>query len=332
MGKAFLWAADEGGCWWYRMKIVADALRERGHEVETSQTYDDPDPEASYPVMGQRVCNPGPTQAWAKWCYQGRRTVFDADDNYYAIEPHAASSYDFFQRSSVRVRLMANPYASTYTTVCSEVLAQIWSQYCSNVVVIPNGLPERYLQRPRPDNRVPVVGWAGTTFTLKDLSLAADALKGVAYSGRAIVHTIGPHRPEMVQAGMVGKNIHNTSWVAPNEKYLDAIDFDIWVAPYRSTPYNEAKAPTKALEAAFLGIPIVASDISPYRHFVRDGVNGFLVRSHTEWERRIDQLLNEPELREQMSANARQIAVEHTIESLAPRWEQVLFEPRVRLA
>lgn len=331
MAKGFMWSADEGGCYWYRMKIVADALNERGHQISVSQTYEDSDPDADYPVMGQRLCNPGPTQLWARWCYQGRRTVFDADDNYFAIDRDIPGSGEFFQRSSVRLRLMANSYAATYVTVCSEMLAQLWSTYCSNVVLIPNGLPARYLQRPRPSNPRPVVGWAGTSFTIKDLELAAGALKGVAQSGRAIVHTIGPHRSEMVNTGVIGKNILNTNWVTPNEKYLDAIDFDVWVAPYRSTPYNEAKAPTKALEAAFLGIPIVASNTTPYRHFVRPGVNGFLANTPDEFAEYIRMLIEDAGLREEMSANARMIASEHTIESLAPQWERVLFGEKARL-
>lgn len=330
MGRAFFWNADEGGCYWYRMKIVADVLRELGHEIEVSQTYEDPGSGEMHPIVGQRVCNPGPSQSWAQWCHSGRRTVFDSDDNYFAIEP-GNGSYEFFQRSQIRLRLMGNAYSSTYTTVCSPMLAQLWAQYCSNVVVIPNGLPARYLDRPRPSNPMPVVGWVGTDFTLPDLVLAADTLKGVAQSGRAVVHTIGPLRRSMHGAGMLGQGIRNTSWVAPNEAYLDAIDFDIWVAPYRVTAYNEAKAPTKALEAAFLGIPVVASDTAPYRAFVRHGVNGFLVQKPEDWNRYINTLLNEPQLREEMSANARLIAQEHTIEGLAPLWEQVLFGPKERL-
>lgn len=331
MAKAFFWAADEvSGCYWYRMKIVADALRERGHEISVSMEYPDQDPEAEYPVLGQRVCNPGSSQNWAQWCFRGRRTVFDSDDHYFAIE-QGNGSYEFFQRSQTRLRLMGNAYSSTYVTAVSPVLAQIWAQYCSNVVHVPNGLPRRYLDQPVKTNKVPVVGWVGTDFTLPDLRLAADALRGVAQSGTAKVHTIGPPRAQMGRAGMLGRGILNSGWVGPNERYLDSIDFDIWVAPYRSTPYNEAKAPTKALEAAFLGIPIVASDIQPYRAFVKPGINGFLAQSPDDWSKYVNLLLNDPDLRSEMSANARLIASEHTIEGLAPLWEKILFEPKERL-
>jgi hypothetical protein len=37
------------------------------------------------------------------------------------------------------------------------------------------------------------------------------------------------------------------------------------LAPYQGTPFNNAKFPTKALEAGFWGTPLIASDIRPYR-------------------------------------------------------------------
>jgi glycosyltransferase involved in cell wall biosynthesis len=313
------------------MKIVADALRQRGHEMTVSQTFDDPDPDATYPVLGQRVCNPEPSQQWAQWCHSGRRTVFDSDDNYFAIDSRAGASYEFFQRSSVRLRLMGNAYSSTYVTTCSENLAAVWAQYCSNVVVVPNGLPAKYLERPRPVNGTPVVGWSGSSFTIHDLPLAADALKTAAQSGLARVHTIGPRHKDMVRAGVAGPGILNTGWVGPNEAYLDAVDFDIWVAPYRNTAYNQCKAPTKALEAAFLGIPIVCSDIDPYRDLVQDGVNGFIVHEPGDWEKYIGLLLREPDLREYMGQQGRRIAADHTIEKRADLWEQLLFGEKVRI-
>jgi glycosyltransferase involved in cell wall biosynthesis len=324
VGKAWLWAADDAGCSWYRTKIVAQALRERGHDVQAGQRigegYEDSDA-----FLGQRVCTPEPSTQWARMVHApGVRTVFDADDDYWHVDSTNEVAYRFFSEPTVRTRLMANAYAADAVTVCSDVLAMILEQYCDNVQVIPNSLPAKYLDRPRPENPKPVVGWAGTSSTVFELPIAFEALKAVPDHG-GVVHTVGIPYPHLRKLGLTAPGWRHTGWVQPNEAYLDTVDFDVWAAPYRSTPYNEAKGATKALEAAFLGIPIVASPIVPYRDWVVHGVTGFLASTAQEWGEYLGLLLNDADLREQMGDAARLRAQDYTIENLAPLWESALF-------
>jgi glycosyltransferase involved in cell wall biosynthesis len=324
VGKAFLWAGDDGGCGWYRTVIVAEALRARGHDVGRGIVFD-PAYSDAQAFLGQRICIPEASAMWARMCSDpGVRTVFDADDDYWHVDPSNADAFRFFSEPTIRTRLMANAYAATRATVCSPVLAQILGQYCDNVAVIPNGLPARYLERPRPENKVPVVGWAGTQSTIAELPIAIDALRGMPKLG-ASVHTIGLPHQWMAKAGLAGPGIRSTTWTTPNEAYLDAIDFDVWAAPYRTTPYNEAKGATKALEAAFLGIPIVASATVPYRDFVEHGITGFLAADAAEFEFYLETLVLDADLRRSMGDAAREQAADYTIENLAPLWEAALF-------
>lgn len=340
--KAWLWSADESGCGWYRTVIVAEALRKLGHDVGRGITldhsYDDADA-----VLGQRMCLPGPTTVWSRWNLERTRTtVFDADDDYFHMYQHpefgpAAVEYS---KSGVQARLIANAASATYTTCASPRLADIFNQFCDNVVLVPNGLPEVLLDRPgpwerdpdgmpkdgQPGNRKPVVGWAGSAFTQWELTPPVkEAMLQVAGWG-GVVHTVGVPYPEMRKHGLARPGVSITGWVPGTENYLDLIDFDIWLAPYRRTDYNEAKVATKALEAAFLGIPIVASDTTPYRQFVVNGETGFLVPPGGDWEAPIRELINNPGLRESMGRAARKVAERFTIESLAAAlWAPVLF-------
>lgn len=332
MGKAWLWSADSGGCGWYRTVIVAEALRGLGHDVGQGTHFEDEYADADA-ILGQRVCSPGATTAWATWNFNRQiTTLFDADDDYFHMSQHPEFGMASVEYSMPRVqaRILANAASSRYTTCVSPRLAEIFDTYCSNVVMIPNGLPERYLREVAPWERVnwgpPRVGWAGSAFTRWELSDAVkDALSKVSDWGGA-VHTIGVPYPDMRRIGLARTGMRTTGWIDGSENYLDAIDFDVWVAPYRRTDYNEAKAPTKALEAAFLGIPIVASDTTPYRDFVIDGVTGFLVPPGGDWETPIRTLIRDPELREDMGRAARQVAGRFTIEKLAAEmWAPLMF-------
>lgn len=341
MGKGWLWSADESGCGWYRTVIVAEALRKLGHDVGQGVVFEDSYADADA-VLGQRMCLPGASTVWARWNIEREKTtVFDADDDYFHMHQHpefgeAAVEYSKHQ---VQARLIANAASSTYTTCASPRLADIFAQFCNNVVLIPNGLPEEYLDEPAPYDRFnemgpteqglhrPVVGWAGSAFTQWELTAPVkEAVCSVADWGGKM-HTVGVPYHEMKKHGLARPGISITGWVPSTPAYLSVIDFDIWVAPYRRTDYNEAKVATKALEAAFLGIPIVASDTTPYRQFVVDGETGFLVPPGGDWAKPIRELINNPDLRERMGRAAREVASGFTVEKLAAAlWASVLFD------
>ncbi|HEV2346435.1 MAG TPA: glycosyltransferase [Actinocrinis sp.] len=240
-----------------------------------------------------------------------------------------------YGNSRTQARLLGNAASATYTTCASSRIAEVFAQFCDNVVVVPNGLPAKYLDRParwmldEKSIQKPIVGWAGSSFTQWELTTnVKDALSRVDEWGGKL-HVVGVPYPIMRKTGLVKPGVSVTGWVDGTANYLDTIDFDIWVAPYRKSDYNDAKVPTKALEAAFLGIPIVASATTPYRGFVKDGVTGFLVEPGGDWETPIRELINNPGLRESMGRAAREVAVEFTIEKLAAQlWDPILFGER----
>jgi trehalose synthase len=59
-------------------------------------------------------------------------------------------------------------------------------------------------------------------------------------------------------------------------------------------------------EAMWKGTPVIGGDVGGIRHQIRNGVNGFLVKSVEETARRIIQLVTNKRLRERMGAKARE--------------------------
>jgi glycosyltransferase involved in cell wall biosynthesis len=89
--------------------------------------------------------------------------------------------------------------------------------------------------------------------------------------------------------------------------------------------FNQAKSAIKATECAALGIPVVASAVRPYEDFVHHGVTGLLVHRDHEWGRHLRALVNDPAMRAEMGAAAREHARQYTISRLAPAWEKALL-------
>jgi glycosyltransferase involved in cell wall biosynthesis len=219
--------------------------------------------------------------------------------------------------------------AADLITCATPRLAEEMAHYNPAVTVVPNGLPAAILDWParQPSDRV-TIGWAGSPSTAPELLLAAAAVDGILARPPARVrlgfHTIGVDPTIIGRAGLRNPFTRVTRWIPHSIDYLRAVDFDIWIAPYRPTRFNEAKVATKAIEAAFLGIPIVASDTEPYRAFVRHGETGLLVRRPGDWSTHLRRLAGDPSLRERMGNAARDLARDHTIDAIAPLWERAL--------
>lgn len=86
-------------------------------------------------------------------------------------------------------------------------------------------------------------------------------------------------------------------------------NLDVCVIPSRAT---EA-LPTVAIEAAFFGLPVVATRRGGLPEIVEDGVTGYLVEAERPQElaQRLGELLRIADLREKMGAAARKRAQEH---------------------
>jgi glycosyltransferase involved in cell wall biosynthesis len=104
------------------------------------------------------------------------------------------------------------------------------------------------------------------------------------------------------------------------DMFYRCIDFDIGICPLLDTQFARAKSPIKSLEYMSRGIVPVASDVEPYRKFIRHGETGFLAKQEHEWLKYLDLLANDEDLRLKMSAACREQARENTIEKHYTEW------------
>jgi glycosyltransferase involved in cell wall biosynthesis len=169
-----------------------------------------------------------------------------------------------------------------------------------------------------------------------ELPLAARALTRIADyrrpdGGDVRVRLVGITPQEAMERGLKGKRVGALGWVPQPEQYLRDVvsEFDVWVAPYRDIPFNRAKFATKALEAGFLGVPLVASGIGPYRDAVVHGETGFLVPPGQEhlFGRYLKRLVDDPELRQRMGLAARSKASRSILQALNQQWDAVVRVP-----
>ncbi len=313
-------AAVEDGtaCGYYRIRLPFEELRKHGHDVvhaRTTNEFDD-----SWPVMvAQRFGYPGFEIEWLK-LFRKHAMVWETDDDLWSVDPvnkRAAQHFtpDVLKGIEFCVR------TARLVTVTNDHLAERMSRFNPNVAVIPNMIDAALPTMQRVRRERVTVGWAGGDSHRRDLSRIAGPLHRIMRTTDAAVHTIGQDFTDTLR--LPADRHRHTGWESKLIKYYASVDFDIGLAPIEDTLFTRSKSYIKALEYGALGIPVIASDVGPYREYVEDGVTGFLVRKESEWIDRLQLLIGDAELREQMGAAARQKARKHTIQAGWQQWERV---------
>ncbi|GGW98601.1 glycosyltransferase family 4 protein [Streptomyces chartreusis] len=331
--RVHIWTADTAGSGWYRGHLTATALSWLGHLVSAGMRL----PRAPLDtIIGCRIAMPGPSRAWRELKDQGVRLVLDLDDDYFHLDPSNARAVEVWT-PEMQLSLAANLAISDVVTCCSEPLAEVLREFADDVRVVPNGLPAQFLGTPRDyqaEGRPLYVGWAGSGSTIAELPLAVRALNRISQyrrpgGGEVMVRLVGITPEDAMARGMKGKQVGALGWVPHPEQYVRDVvsEFDVWCAPYRDIAFNRAKFPTKWLESSMLGIPLIASDIEPYRRVIRHGETGFLVRYEHEWGRYLKQLADDPELRQRIGMAARAEASGSILQAVQFQWDAVVQRP-----
>jgi glycosyltransferase involved in cell wall biosynthesis len=336
-------ASHDGGsgCAWYRMYVPLNAVNELAEGVSVTfrsggaKLMRDAPPAVKLPdaddvdvVVSQRASAYEGLGLWRRWgSTPWRRTVYENDDDVFSITQENAAAYASYKEGT-DVREATLRYISTanLVTTTSPHLGDRFREMLGNrvtVEVLPNYVPAWVLDLPRdPFERRLRIGWAGGASHARDIHTASPSvrrflkrfpqwdlyLNGVDYRDK---FRCPPERSFHIPW------IHVTD---DPEVYYRAIDFDIGICPLLSTQFSRSKSHIKALEYFSRGIPVVASDVEPYRRFIDHGVNGFLARTDHEWLRYLSELAGSTDLRTRMGEAAKAKARENTIEQHYSEW------------
>ncbi len=253
--------------------------------------------------VGQR----GQVRPWKHW--QNRlKLVFDIDDNLLDPDTPALPQWT---RKEVQDSLKESLEVSHLITTSTPILAEQLRKYNDNVVVIPNYVHERIFDISKKHNDKVTIVFAGGDNHLQDIMMIQKPITQILQTENIVLHNMGVDYAPVFDAP---NKCRFTYWSRNIWDYYNNIDGDIAIIPLKDTPMNNSRSFIKALEYASLGIPVVASDVPPYRGFVLDGVTGFLVKTRAEWTDRVTELIHNESLRHEMGIKARELAKEHTIQ------------------
>lgn len=323
--SVFGWAQDMNGCGNYRIGMPMWGLKGRGHDTVA---YYGPDPSINPRtdvVVGQLMYDEhraSQFQEIATW--PGRRPVliFEIDDDVWNIHPSNEPA-QVLRNRAVLSRVEESARAADAVTVTTPQLAEVLSQFNEHVYVLPNCIDLDIITRMREPNERLTIGWAGGSSHVNDFADMQSNLRSFLKKQPDVdLHFIGHDFRDAI--GL--PNVRWSGWSADLRDYLYSIDFDIGIAPLAPNDFNRSKSDIKILEYAALGVPAVATDFGPYAASIKHGETGFLVKHPHEWGTYLRMLVEDAQLRAELSINAKIWASERTIQGNAVRWEQVYRE------
>jgi glycosyltransferase involved in cell wall biosynthesis len=144
-----------------------------------------------------------------------------------------------------------------------------------------------------------VIGWIGSPSTFKYIKNNKAVFSKLLEKDNVELHIIGT--TENLE---LGDKVKYLKWTEETEVALIS-NFDIGIMPLENTPWELGKCAYKLIQYMGCGVPVVASAVGMNKELVDEGINGFLVNAEEQWLDKLDLLIAESSLREQLGKMGR---------------------------
>ena len=247
----------------------------------------------------------GPPIAEWLFCKLSHKVIYDIDDLVYKSSASPNNKFIKFLKSSSKVDFLMRH--ANHVLVSTDKLMEYTQKFTRNVSLIPATIDMR---KYKGDNKntvddIVTIGWSGSHTTSKYLHLLDNVLKTLSKKHHVRIMVMGDKN-----FAVPGLDVELVEWTAEKEAY-NLMQFDIGLHPIPDEEWVYGKSGGKLVQYMAAGIPIVASAIGPNFKAVENGYNGFLVTTNEEWINRLELLIVDKKLREQMGNNSKSYAIKN---------------------
>lgn len=147
--------------------------------------------------------------------------------------------------------------------VPTDFMAQVFEGFNADIRVVKNRLDPRCwdgLQGKRRCADKPRVGWAGGLNNIAELEVVADVIKALANEVHWVI--LGAC-PEHLQPFV--HEFHKDVAIDLYPARLASLNLDLAVAPLEDSLFNRCKSNVRVLEYGACGVPVICSNLEPYR-------------------------------------------------------------------
>ena len=173
-----------------------------------------------------------------------------------------------------------------------------------------------------PDSTIPVVPhivWIGSPSTANYLNLLREPLRELARKTPFVLRVIGAKNVDMP-----GVDVEIVQWTEATEVESIA-SCAIGIMPLQDSHWEMGKCGYKLIQYMACSLPVVASSVGANLEIVKNGKNGFLATTSTEWVNALEILLKSSVLRKKMgSAGRSHVEHKYCLQVTGPRLVRLL--------
>jgi len=253
--------------------------------------------------------------------------VYELDDDLWGISRNSPA-FSTYHKSDVLTRAKECINFCDAVTTSTTPLAKVLREFNDNVFVLPNCLDFRLWKQRKEhlDKEKIVIGWFGSPTHFDDLDRIKNVFTTILNKNKNVIfrfmgylyaplkNYVSTGRVELVKGVKVEQYPRHAQLNAP----------DIFLIPVTDTRFNHSKSSLKWLEAAAMGVPVVASNEMPYKSVISHGKTGFLANTDIEWLNYINELIESAELRAKIGqASYEWVKKNRSISNEYLKWDQV---------
>lgn len=204
----------------------------------------------------------------------GFKMFIDVDDYWILDKWHPL--YDIYANDNFHTNQAKHIRNADGVIVTHERLWREVKDINGNVYVCPNAIPklEQYATTAKvPDERVRLF-WQGSATHEADIDLIKYAIENIGntHAGKIKMVMAGFHKNDEIWYNMANKFtknaklVHHLIQAMHWQNYYNAYAFaDVCLVPLVNSRFNSMKSNLKVLEAANMGLPVIAHNVHPYK-------------------------------------------------------------------
>lgn len=234
----------------------------------------------------------------------GKKLIYVIDDDLLNI-PHEISSAMYYGRNEIQHCIRETIRISDAILSPSPILLKKYTIDGQKAIQIEEPAIDPVPYEERALNKIVKIGFAGSIDRAGDVeSILRDALIRIkSYYGKRVQFEFFGAIPSFANELEAKCFSYCESYQDYREK-LNALEWDIGLAPMPDTQFHACKHYNKFVEYAAAGVVGVFSSVQPYIRLEQRGAPGVYVSNDVEaWYKAICKLIDEPELRERERKN-----------------------------
>ena len=266
---------------------------------------------------------------------KGHKFIFDCDD--WNIRENPVYHLGFYPSSKMEYLTRKIAKYADICIVASRFLKEYLGEFNSQVYYIPTGV-DTNIFKPQDNNTETskiTFSWIGTAYH-KEMQENIKFILGCFF---ALTHKYSNIFLHLAGEGRYFQEINNyldnlgykdritvDGWIPPDEipDYLSHVDIGL-LPLVQDTKFNKSKSPTKLFEYMAMAKPTVSSNIGEAAEIIQDGENGFLAKDKEEFIKKMQILIEDSTLRQEMGDKAcKTIENNYSLKVLGKRLYEIL--------